>query len=108
MAKWVDLGTVRVREFNNDDGTTAVVRSIVFDKNVKILARSYDSKSQKMGEFQEVDLGQFRNAKLQDPLEKLNKFRDNEWIDESKYESDVEFINEKGVKYNIVVPPAKD
>lgn len=93
--KWTRLGTLRKRITNA--GTESAY--IVLNKNFKIVNRETE---------EEVDLGQYMQIKLVDPTKGLESMFNNGIITEEDYNKQLDFIEEKGVKYELSVPPISE
>ena len=94
MAKkqWPKLGTIRVSEDANGNKKTR----LVLDKDVTIHYKG-----------EQVVLDQYRMAFLKDKnalLDSLSFMQENGYIDEESYNKQVSAIEEKGVKYEILIP----
>lgn len=90
MAKWTKLGTLRSRKTKSGGDQ----RYIVLDKNYEIVDK-------KTGE--KVDLGQYNQIKMFKSEEGLKASFERGNIDEEKFNKDMNFIQEKGVLYDLTV-----
>lgn len=90
--KWTRLGTLRKRL------TNAGVESpyIVLNKNYMIVERESGN---------EVDLGQYMQIKLINPVKGLESMKANGIISEEDFDKQMAFIEEKNVKFELTVPP---
>lgn len=93
--KWTRLGTLRKRL------TNAGVESpyIVLNKNYMIVERETGT---------EVDLGQYMQIKLINPVKGLESMKANGIISEEDFDKQMAFIEEKNVKFELTVPPNND
>lgn len=93
-SNWFNLGTLRSKEVETQDGDTVRKSWIVLDKNVTILV-----------DGEEVNLGDYRTVKLIDPRPGLDSALENGSIDEGKHKELVNGYDERNVVYKLTVPP---
>lgn len=89
---WAKLGTIRKRKTKSG----ADQSYIILDKQYKVI----DTKTGK-----EVDLGEYRQIKLIKPQLGLNTRLERGSISQEDFNKQISFIEEKGVIYELSVPP---
>lgn len=97
----MQIGTLRdpdqVLTFSDDIKEDAKSPYIVFNKDFEIFYKG-----------EPVDLGEFRILKLTDPITKIEKLQEKGYIDEEQAEKDREFVEKKGVLFNVNIPPSSE
>ena len=86
---WAELGAVR----KNGDKTSY----IVLNKDVEILVKG-----------EKVDLGKYRTVKLMDPKTSLDGLLSKGHIDEAEHSKRLGELQERNVKFKLVVPPSEN
>ena len=89
---WTKLGSVRLRKTRDGKDSTYVI----LDKKFAIINTETNEK---------VDLGQFQKINLLDPMASLERRRANGSLSEEDFNKQCQFIEEKGVQFELTVPP---
>lgn len=84
---WTNIGSFRVAKNGK--------RKFVINKDVQILYKG-----------NQVDLGEFRTAACRDSLESVQGLLERGIITQEEAEKKMEYINEKQIKFDVVIPPA--
>lgn len=93
--KWTRLGTLRKR--TNAAGVE--IPYIVINKNIKLVDRESGN---------EINLGKYLQVNLVNPEKGLDALKNGGFIDEAKYEEQLQFIADKNIKFELTVPPVDD
>lgn len=91
---WAKLGSLRRRMTKAGKESSY----IVLDKKYSIVSNETGEK---------VDLGQYLQIKLIDPIPGLQKRLENGSLSEEDYNKQLQFIEEKGIQFELTVPPSE-
>lgn len=89
---WANLGTLRQRQTKAGEKQSYI-----------ILSKDFEIRNTKTGET--VNLGEYRQVKLMSPEKGLNTRLSNGSISEEDFQKQIDFIKEKNIKFELVVPP---
>lgn len=89
MSKWTGIGSLRVGQNGN--------RNFIVNKNVEIFV---DGVKQ--------ELGQYRTVKCFDATDSVQSLLTRGLIDQAEADKRIEYIDEKSIKLDLVIPPLKD
>jgi hypothetical protein len=97
----LQIGTLRdpdqVLTFSDDIKEDAKGPYLVINKDIEIFFKG-----------EPVDLGEYRIVKLTDPMSKVEKLLAGGFITDEQANNDKEFIEKKGVLFNVNVPPTDE
>lgn len=104
--KFTDVGELRQRNVKNEAGEVIGKKSyLVVDSNIKILKGRFNSETKTVGDYQEVDLGQYRTIELLDPKSGIDGLLAKDYITEEEHQKRMTRLEEKNVKYKLSIPP---
>lgn len=82
---------------------------LVLHPSVKILVgKGFNAETKTYDDYVEVDLGEYRTVNVQNPLESLDRLKASKHIDDAEYADKLTQIEQKNIKYNLVIPPASE
>lgn len=106
--KWVTVGTIRKQTVTNHNGEESTKTTLVFDRSVRLQVGRFNADEGKVMDFQDVDLGRYRNARLVPADVSIDSLLEKGHIDEEEANRRRAFNAEKGVVYNVAVPPVEN